>query len=276
MNVFDHSETDALFQFSHISHSTLEHLKNVYSSLAICMCLAAVGSYVYIYLVALLVTVSAVSPLAVLGLLICLAVATLTSLGLFIWFAVTPHNPETERKRLAILEGFAFLAGFSLGPILDSVIAVDPIIIVTAFVGTSVIFICFTLSALCDTHRSHLFLRGTLMSGFSILLLVSLTNVFFGTTLLFEANTYLGPLVMCGFVLFNTQLIIEKAENGDKDYIWHCLTLFLDFISIFRRLLIILSKKEKDKKTVSERILCKIIKSVQMMYGFVHGFYCRQ
>uniref|UniRef100_A0A3B4HAN7 Uncharacterized protein n=1 Tax=Pundamilia nyererei TaxID=303518 RepID=A0A3B4HAN7_9CICH len=108
MNVFDHSETDALFQFSHISHSTLEHLKNVYSSLAICMCLAAV--------------VSAVSPLAVLGLLICLAVATLTSLGLFIWFAVTPHNPETERKRLAILEGFAFLAGFSLGPILDSVI----------------------------------------------------------------------------------------------------------------------------------------------------------
>lgn len=56
MNVFDHSETDALFQFSHISHSTLEHLKNVYSSLAICMCLAAVGFYVYIYLVPLLVT----------------------------------------------------------------------------------------------------------------------------------------------------------------------------------------------------------------------------
>lgn len=44
------------------------------------------------------------------------------------------------------------------------------------------------------------------------------------------------------------QLIIEKADNGHKDYIWHCLTLFLDFISIFRRLLIILSKKEKDKK----------------------------
>uniref|UniRef100_A0A669EI51 Uncharacterized protein n=1 Tax=Oreochromis niloticus TaxID=8128 RepID=A0A669EI51_ORENI len=182
---------DAVFQFSHISHSTQEHLKKVYSSLAICMCLAAVGSYVYIYLVARLVTVSAASPLAVLGLLICLA---------------------TERKRLAFLEGFAF--------------------------------------ALYDTHRGHLFLRGTLMSGCSILFLVSLTNVFFGSTLLFEANTYLGLL-----------LIIEKAENGDEDYIWHCVTLFDDFISIFRRLMIILYTKEKAKKTktVSERILCKII-----------------
>ncbi|XP_063322882.1 probable Bax inhibitor 1 [Pelmatolapia mariae] len=199
--------------------------------------------------------------LYVLGLLICLSVATLTSLGLFIWFAVTPHNPETERKRLAFLEGFAMLTGFSLGPILDDVIAVDPNVIATAFVGTSVIFICFTLSALYDTHRGHLFLRGTLMSGCSFLFLVSLTNVFFGSTLLFEANTYLGLLVTCGFVLFDTQLIIEKAKNGDNDYIWHCVTLFDDSISIFRRLMLILYTKEKAKKTktVSERILCKII-----------------
>lgn len=79
MNVFDHSETDALFQFSHISHSTQEHLKKVYSSLAICMGLAAGGSYVHV--VARLVEVS--------------AMATLTALGLIIWLAVTP--PTTLR-----------------------------------------------------------------------------------------------------------------------------------------------------------------------------------
>uniref|UniRef100_A0A3Q4H6Z8 Uncharacterized protein n=1 Tax=Neolamprologus brichardi TaxID=32507 RepID=A0A3Q4H6Z8_NEOBR len=86
MNAFDHSKTDALFQFSHISHSTQEHLKQVYSSLAICMCLAAGGSYVHV--VARLVEVSAM----------------------------------VERKRLAMLAGFAFFVGVSLGPILDFVI----------------------------------------------------------------------------------------------------------------------------------------------------------
>ncbi|EGW04793.1 Bax inhibitor 1 [Cricetulus griseus] len=42
-------------------------------------------------------------------------------------------------------------------------------------------------------------------------------------------------------------LIIEKGENGDKDYIWHCIDLFLDFVMIFRKLTLILALNEKDK-----------------------------
>ena len=54
---------------------------------------------------------------------------------------------------------------------------------------------------------------------------------------------YLGLLIFCGFVLFDTQMIIERKERGDDDYIWHSVDLFIDFMAIFKRLLIILAKK---------------------------------
>lgn len=86
------------------------------------------------------------------------------------------------------------------------------------------------------------------MSGLTVVLVVSLLNIFFASAFLMKAHVYLGLAVMCGFVLFDTQLIIEKAEMGDKDYIWHCVDLFMDFVAIFRKILIILAMNEKEKK----------------------------
>ena len=59
--------------------------------------------------------------------------------------------------------------------------------------------------------------------------------------------------------MYDTQLIVDKFERGDRDYIWyvvpsnksmplhsyhrHSVELFIDFIAIFRRLLIILASK---------------------------------
>ncbi|KAM9786097.1 putative Bax inhibitor 1 [Neosynchiropus ocellatus] len=233
MNVFDRNiNFDALFKFSQISHSTQVHLKNVYSSLAVCMFLAAAGAYVHV-----------VTRVFQAGLL-----SVVASLGLMIWLTMTPHKPANENKRLAILAGFAFFTGVGLGPTLDFVISISPSIIVTAFMGTSLIFICFTLSALTAKRRSYLFLGGTLLSGLSLLLLMSLMNIFLGSVMLFKLHMYLGLLIMCGFVLFDTQLIIEKSENGDKDYVSHCVDLFLDFVTIFRELMVILAMNDKDKK----------------------------
>lgn len=135
-----------------------------------------------------------------------------------IWLASTPHSPQTERKRLAILAGFAFLTGSNRHdwddgdyqdvsrfltphcpppprprsrsnhglchlrqsqvraqgsdgggsvkrmqvcvPEANVCLSCHLSIIVTAFMGTSVIFVCFTLSALYAKRRSYLFLGG--------------------------------------------------------------------------------------------------------------------
>lgn len=54
---------------------------------------------------------------------------------------------------------------------------------------------------------------------------------------------YLGLAVMCGFIVYDTQNILEKARHGDKDYVMHAVELFIDFVAVFKRLLIILTDK---------------------------------
>lgn len=73
-------------------------------------------------------------------------------------------------------------------------------------------------------------------------------NFFFGSRLLFQANLYIGLAVMCGFIVYDTQLIVEKARRGDKDYVMHSVELFIDFVAVFKRLLIILTDKEAQSK----------------------------
>ena len=58
-----------------------------------------------------------------------------------------------------------------------------------------------------------------------------------------QSQLYVGVFVMAAFVLFDTQNIIEKVRIGNRDVVQHSLDLFFDVLSMFRRLLIILTQK---------------------------------
>ena len=60
---------------------------------------------------------------------------------------------------------------------------------------------------------------------------------------LFQLHLWGGLLIFCGFVVYDTQAIIEKRRRGDKDAIRHSLDLFIDFIQLFRKILILLMQK---------------------------------
>jgi FtsH-binding integral membrane protein len=208
------------------------HLKDVYSSMAIALLSAAIGGYVHLF-----------TNILRGGFL-----SGLVAIGFVIALYSTPDNGKNRSTRLWYLIGFAFASGLGLGPLMDYVILVDPTIIPTAFLSTCVIFGCFSLSAMLSDHRKWLYLGGTLMSFMSLLILMSIINLFIGSKLLFQIHLYLGFFVVCGFIMYDTTLIIEKRRRGDSDYIAHSVLLFIDFLDIFRYLLIILTQKEESKR----------------------------
>lgn len=170
----------------------------------------------------------------------------LTSIGAIVMFFLlmsTPDNGKNTNLRLSYLLGFAGLTGLGMGPLLETVIMINPSIVVTALMGTSLVFVSFTLGAMLAERGRWLYIGSTLMTIISGMLFMGIANIFLGSALIYQAHLYLGLAVMCGFVLYDTQAIIEKRSRGDKDFITHSLDLFVDFIGIFRRLLIILTQK---------------------------------
>lgn len=212
------------------------HLSKVYACLTATCAAATVGSLIHL------------QGIWEAGLL-----SALISLGLVLGLVFTPDNGKNFNLRLGLLLGFGAFSGHSLGLLLEQVIFINPAIVVTALVGTTTIFTCLSAAAVLAKRGSYLFLGGILMSTLSAMALISLGNLLFRSYFVQELNLYVGLAVMSGFVLFDTQMIMEKHRMGSNDCIAHSLDLFYDVISIFRRLLIILTQKEQNNERKKKR-----------------------
>lgn len=208
-----------------------QHLKNVYGTAMMTCVAASAGVYIDMY-----TWLQAGFLSAIIG------------AGLMLMLIATPDNGKNIGLRLGYLLGFGLTSGMSMGPLLEYVSVVNPQIIVTALLGTTLVFVCFSAAAMLADRGSWLFLGGTLMTLLTSMSLMTLVNLFMQSHFLYQAHIYLGLMLMCGFVLFDTQLIIEKRRMGSKDFVQHALELFIDFIGIFRRLLIILTQKEEQER----------------------------
>eukprot|EP00262_Sarcandra_glabra_P018410 TRINITY_DN65_c0_g1_i1.p1 TRINITY_DN65_c0_g1~~TRINITY_DN65_c0_g1_i1.p1 ORF type:complete len:249 (+),score=36.02 TRINITY_DN65_c0_g1_i1:182-928(+) len=226
--------SDSLKNFRQISPVVQNHLKLVYLSLCGALMASAVG--VYLHLV-----------WNIGGLL-----TMFGCIGSIAWLLSTPAFEEN--KRVGLLMAAALFEGASIGPLIKLAIEFDPRILISAFVGTAVAFACFSAAAALARRREYLYLGGLLSSGLSILFWLQLSSsIFGGTSAMFKFELYFGLLVFLGYMVVDTQEIIERAHLGDLDYVKHALTLFTDFVAVFVRILIIMIKNSSEKSEREKR-----------------------
>ena len=221
----------SIFKMNDYTRQTQEHLFRVYLSLMLCVLAAACGAAASMYFQ----LNSDMSMLGVFG-----------GLGMLMWINMDTRKDEVQR-RVGMLCGFGFFEGLSVAPLIQMAAYVDPSLVVTAFLGTVVVFACFSGSAMISKRRSYLYLGGMLGSAVTLMMVLSLANIFFRSVNVYLIQLYGGLLVFSGYVIFDTQVILEKAEHGSKDVVGHAATLFVDFVAIFVRILAILLRNNERK-----------------------------
>lgn len=218
-----------------ISPDIQTHVFRVYSNLAAMIVVSAVGCYLDL------------SGFVQGGFL-----TMLTGMACLFAFAFQDEIANPMRAK-ALLMGFAFSKGLSIGPLVDLVFDVNPEILFAALGSTALIFASFSLAVLYSPQRQTFYAAGLLSSCMSMLFWLSMLNMFFRTEALFSVELYLGLISFSLFVIYDTQVMIAKAEAGSKLVLKHSLDLYIDVIALFVRIVMVLLRKEKAKKREKER-----------------------
>lgn len=66
-----------------------------------------------------------------------------------------------------------------------------------------------------------------------------------------------GLFTTCLYIIYDTQVIIDQAENGIKDVPTHTMILFIDLFDLFIKILQILIKLSDDNKKKKWRTIHK-------------------
>jgi len=165
---------------------------------------------------------------------------------------------ENENTRIGYLWALAFGMGFMVGPVMHHLAEFEPMILVQAVSYTAIVFGSFTAIACFSKRRSYLFLGGIISSMVSCMFWYRTLSWLFGYARYSSefGMVYMmgGLFVACLYIIYDTQMIIEKAERGQKDVPTHTMILFVDLFDLFIKIVQILIKlSEDDKKKKKDR-----------------------
>ncbi len=160
--------------------------------------------------------------------------------GIFIVQAVR-HMPGIN---FAALLGFGALTGMAIAPLVGIVAAKSPMLVMQAFLTTSVAFVALTGYTFVS-RKDFSFLKGFVWTGLIAMIVLGLSNYFFfesGTLAL--AMSGMGVLLFSAFILYDTSAILRDYPNNE--YIAAALTLYLDVFLLFEHVLVLFGALSDD------------------------------
>lgn len=87
---------------------------------------------------------------------------------------------------MKMIDPIVCFSGIGMGPLLEYVSVIDPAIVVTALLGTTLVFTCFSIAAMLADRGSFLYLGGTLMTLLTSISIMSLANIFMQSQILYQ------------------------------------------------------------------------------------------
>lgn len=197
-------------------------LRNTYLMLSLTMVPTVIGAFI-----GLSTNFSFLAESPIMGSLVMLAIM----IGLM--FAV--NITRNSIWGIVLLFAFTFVAGWWLGPILQFALNFNngPQLIGMAASGTGVIFL--TLAGIATvTKKDFGFLRNFLLTGLVLIIIASLTNLFFAIPAVSLAVSAAAILVFSGFILFDVSRIVN---GGETNYVMATLGIYLSIYNLFISLL---------------------------------------
>ncbi|OEH78411.1 bax inhibitor 1 [Cyclospora cayetanensis] len=240
MEMFNFSGASAvpsrsLLDFTPLSAPQKRHITKIYAALTVNVLLTALGVYVHLNWL----RVPTVLPLI-------LSVGCVLGLN----FSSQKAHAESKmltRDRALMFGGFGFLNGMLIANYLHAVhFYVGPRVVPAAFFASVAVFSCLSAAALLAKQRSYLYLGAILSSVLGYFMLASFVNIFWKTQLLTDILLWGGLFMYLGFVVYDTQLAVAQFDRGNRDYLVHALQFYVNFVSVFLRLVAILSDRQEE------------------------------
>lgn len=150
-------------------------------------------------------------------------------LGVYFGILILLHF--NQNNGLGVLLCFALTGwlGFTLGPVLSAVLAVKPMVVLSAFIMATIMLVGLSAYAVIS-KRDFSFMGGFLTIGLLVAFVAGLIALFFEIAVL-------SLVVSAAFVVLSGGVILWQVSDivhgGETNYVMATVTLFVSFYNIF-------------------------------------------